>query len=162
MQVRNHPMSNIRFCTDPTVCFHFFFIFLERNGNGGVAQGGGLSAAPDSRRGEGHATARCVSAVSGGTVSVEGGGTVAGTVAQWVARQSWVVAQWEGTVTVGRHSGKVGRTPPAPVYRHDAGAPCQVCQCSQWWNSRKDCPQLRPRPGPGGARCTGAQQFWGV
>ena len=93
MQVRNHPMSNIRFCTDPTVCFHFF----ERNGNGGVAQGGGLSAAaPDSRRGEGHATARCVSAVSGGTVSVEGGGTVAGTVAQWVAQcQSWVVAQWE-------------------------------------------------------------------
>ena len=94
MQVRNHPMSNIRFCTDPTVCFHFF----ERNGNGGVVQGGGLSAAaPDSRRGEGHATARCVSAVSGGTVSVVGGGTVGGTVSVVGGGHSDSgKAQWEG------------------------------------------------------------------
>ena len=147
-------------------------------------------AAPDSRRGEGHATARCVSAVRLPGVSVLS--VVAQcqwwVVAHWVAQcQWWVVAQWEGTVTVGRHSGKVGRPPPAPVYRHDAGAPCQVChcqvvqvvrssapwrrslhrgaailgrlmprfshaqqacqvcQCSQWWHTGKDCPPL-PSP----------------
>ena len=119
MQVRNHPMSNRCFCTDPTVCIHFFERKRQwRGGTGGrTVRRSRLPSwwrACDSRP-------ACLPGVS-----------VLSVVAQC---QWWVVAQWEGTVggtvsvvggvTVGRHSGKEGRRPlPSTVMMQGRPARC--------------------------------------
>ena len=105
-----------------------------------------------------------------------------GTVAQWVTQCQM------GGGTVGRHSGKVrGRRPlPSTVMMQGRPARCvsalsggtvgrtvrrsrlpSGCRVQGMPPFPLQLPQTmplasRPRQGPGGARCTGAQQLWGV